>query len=161
AGAAAEEPSIVEEARHEVFARTRELATGERARVAGSKLEGTILSLDSESVWLDVGGKRMRFAREKLEPAAGKNLRGSSAPPSTKITGPEPATTVSREVNVIGRTVEDALPEVEKLLDAALLAGATHLRVVHGHGTGRLRDAVRDHFRAHPAVASLRAAPDR
>jgi DNA mismatch repair protein MutS2 len=161
AEAAAEEQPIVEEARHEIFARTRELAPGERARVAGSKLEGTVLSLDSESVWLDVGGKRMRFAREKLEPSAGKSLRGSSAPPSTKITGPEPATTVTREVNVIGRTIEDALPEVEKFLDAALLAGATQLRVVHGHGTGRLREAVRDYFRAHPAVASLHAAPDR
>jgi DNA mismatch repair protein MutS2 len=161
AEAAAEEQPIVEEARHEIFARTRELAPGERARVAGSKLEGTVLSLDSESVWLDVGGKRMRFAREKLEPSAGKSLRGSSAPPSTKITGPEAATTVTREVNVIGRTIEDALPEVEKFLDAALLAGTTQLRVVHGHGTGRLREAVRDYFRAHPAVASLHAAPDR
>jgi DNA mismatch repair protein MutS2 len=161
AEAAAADQPIVEEARHEIFARTAELAPEGRARVAGSKLEGTILSLDAESVWLDVAGKRMRFAREKVQPAAVESPRKAPASASRNVTKPEPVAAVAREVNVIGRTVEDALPEIEKLLDAALLAGVTHLRVVHGHGTGRLREAVREHFRAHPAVASFRPAPAR
>ena len=61
------------------------------------------------------------------------------------------------EINVIGQRIEDAIPQIEKSLDEALLSGAAHIRIVHGHGTGRLREAVREHFRAHPAVASLRA----
>jgi DNA mismatch repair protein MutS2 len=36
------------------------------------------------------------------------------------------------------------------------VGGAARLRLVHGHGTGRLRDGLRDHFRTHPSVASLR-----
>jgi DNA mismatch repair protein MutS2 len=60
------------------------------------------------------------------------------------------------EIHVIGQHVEDAIEAVDKALDQALLSGASHLRVVHGHGTGRLRDGLRDHFRGHASVASMR-----
>ena len=61
------------------------------------------------------------------------------------------------EVHVIGQRLEEALETVEKALDQAILAGAASLRVVHGHGTGRLRDGIRQHFRGHGSVARLRA----
>jgi DNA mismatch repair protein MutS2 len=64
----------------------------------------------------------------------------------------------TREVNVIGHRLDEAIPEVEKALDGALLSGASRLRVVHGHGTGRLRNGLREHLRQHPAVARLRSA---
>lgn len=64
-------------------------------------------------------------------------------------------------MNVIGKRLDEATDEVEKALDSALAGGADHLRVVHGHGTGRLRDGLRDHLRKHPSVARLRAADPR
>ena len=151
---------VLEEAREEAFARTREIEIGGRARVRGSKTEGAVISLDREAVWLDVSGKRMRFPRIDVEPA-GEEPRKKLPSKSAHVTAPEPIAAATREINVIGQRIEDALPEVEKSLDAALLAGATHLRVIHGHGTGRLRDAVREHFREHPAVASLKRADAR
>jgi DNA mismatch repair protein MutS2 len=66
----------------------------------------------------------------------------------------------SAELVVIGATVEDALARAEKFLDTALLADERRLRVVHGHGTGRLRDALRTFFREHALVASVAPAPD-
>ena len=75
--------------------------------------------------------------------------------------GPEPDAAAARQINVIGQRIEEALLEIEKSLDAALLAGASRIRIVHGHGTGRLREAVREHFREHPAVASLHPADAR
>ena len=163
AEAAAPAEPIVEQAREEALARTRDLAAGERARVRGTKTEGVVLSLDRETVWLDVSGKRMRFSRSQVDPAAGPAPapKRRPAPSPQMAVPPEPVTAATREVNVIGQRIEDALPEIEKSLDAALLAGVTHLRVVHGHGTGRLRDAVREHFREYPAVASLHPAPER
>ena len=50
-----------------------------------------------------------------------------------------------------------ALEAAEKALDQALVSGASHLRVIHGHGTGRLREGIREHFRNHGAVASQRS----
>ncbi len=102
----------------------------------------------------------MRVARVDLEPLGGApeaspgKKRGAVSAPAA---GPEPINTATLEVNVIGQRIDDALPEIEKRLDEALLAGAGRLRIIHGHGSGRLRDAVRDHFREHPSVASLRA----
>ena len=160
ARAAASDEPILEEAREEAFAKTRDLAVGARARVRGTKTEGAVLSLDREAVWLDVSGKRIRFPRIDVE-SAGEEPRKKPPLKSTHAAVPEPIAAATREINVIGQRVEDALPEIEKSLDAALLAGATHLRVVHGHGTGRLRDAVRDHFREHPSVASLKRAEAR
>lgn len=151
---------VVAEAVEKALSRTRELLPGERARVRGSKSAGVVLSLDSESAWLEVAGKRMRFARAELEPLGGGPEASSGkkrGPVAASVSGPEPVNTATLEVNVIGQRIDDALPEIEKRLDEALLAGAGRLRIIHGHGSGRLRDAVREHFREHPAVASLRA----
>jgi DNA mismatch repair protein MutS2 len=61
---------------------------------------------------------------------------------------------------VIGATVDEAIDRAEKFLDDALLSDAKRLRVVHGHGTGRLREALTKYFREHPLVASVERAPD-
>jgi len=56
---------------------------------------------------------------------------------------------------VRGRTVEEALEQLERSLDAAYLAGAPFLRVVHGKGTGRLRQAIRQALKDSGYVASF------
>jgi DNA mismatch repair protein MutS2 len=56
--------------------------------------------------------------------------------------------------------VDQATDEAEKFLDAALLTDSRRLRIVHGHGTGRLRDAMTKFFREHPLVSSVAPAPD-
>jgi DNA mismatch repair protein MutS2 len=61
------------------------------------------------------------------------------------------------ELHLIGLRVEEALEVLDGWLDRALAAGRGEVRVVHGHGTGRLRDALRQHLRRHPAVATFRA----
>jgi DNA mismatch repair protein MutS2 len=61
---------------------------------------------------------------------------------------------------LIGETVDAALDRAEKFLDDALLSDAKRVRVVHGHGTGRLREALSKFFREHPLVASVSRAPE-
>jgi DNA mismatch repair protein MutS2 len=63
---------------------------------------------------------------------------------------------VPAEINLIGVRVEPALEQLDGYLDRALLAARREVRVIHGHGTGRLRQAVREHLRGHPAVSELR-----
>ncbi|MFH1035986.1 MAG: Smr/MutS family protein [Pseudomonadota bacterium] len=65
------------------------------------------------------------------------------------------------DLNIVGLTVEDALPRVDKALDQAILAGKPHLAVVHGVGTGRLRAAVREYLDHHPYVTSTHKAEGR
>ena len=58
------------------------------------------------------------------------------------------------ELNVIGATVEEALDRLDKFLDDAFLAGHREVRIIHGHGSGRLRSAVRQVLGSHPHVVS-------
>ena len=153
---------VVLEAREDRIARARALVPGDRARLRGTRTEGAVESVEGETAWLSVGGKRMRVPLEELERTAGRVAEHLSPRPSPRAAGrgsEEPGS--PPEVNVIGRRLDEAIEEVEKALDGALAAGADRFRVVHGHGTGRLREGLRDHLRKHPSVSRLRAADPR
>jgi len=62
------------------------------------------------------------------------------------------------EINLIGRTVDEATEELEKYLDRAFLAGLPRVRVIHGHGAGILRRGVREFLKSHPHVAHIEEA---
>ena len=63
------------------------------------------------------------------------------------------------EINLIGRTVDEATGELEKYLDRAFLAGLPRVRIIHGHGAGILRRGVREFLKGHPHVALIAEAP--
>jgi DNA mismatch repair protein MutS2 len=63
------------------------------------------------------------------------------------------------EINLIGRTVDEATGELEKYLDRAFLAGLERVRIIHGHGAGVLRRGVREFLKGHPHVATIAEAP--
>ena len=60
------------------------------------------------------------------------------------------------ELNLLGKTVDEALMEIDKFLDDALLAHATTVRIVHGKGTGALRKGIHEHLRTLRYVKSYR-----
>jgi DNA mismatch repair protein MutS2 len=162
---------VLEEAREAALARAAELAVGDLARVRGGTASGTLTSWDGGFAWLEVAGKRLRVPRGELEPVEGTRKksreRGLSLPltpaplPEGEGRGSSEISPITREINVIGQRLDDAIGEVEKAVDAALHEGAGRLRVVHGHGTGRLRNGLREHLRGHRAVARVRAADAR
>jgi DNA mismatch repair protein MutS2 len=63
------------------------------------------------------------------------------------------------EINLIGRRVDEAEQELEQYLDRAFLAGLPRVRIIHGHGAGVLRRAVREFLKSHPHVATIAEAP--
>ena len=63
------------------------------------------------------------------------------------------------EINVIGRTADEAQAEVERFLDRAFLAGLPRIRIVHGTGMGILRRTLRDYLRSHPHVTTITEPP--
>ena len=62
----------------------------------------------------------------------------------------------SLEINVIGLTVHEALPDVEAFIDAAVISNLEEVRIVHGVGTGKLRAGIHDFLRTHKNVAEYR-----
>lgn len=66
---------------------------------------------------------------------------------------------MSSEINVIGRTADEAHDEVARFVDRAFLAGLPRIRIVHGTGMGILRRTLRDYLRSHPHVANITEPP--
>jgi DNA mismatch repair protein MutS2 len=140
-------------------------AIGQTVFVAPFAAEGIVRGVSGDRVEVDVRGKRMRVALKDLRArgagdsarATNSRTRGGSA-----VTAPARATSAAtRELVVIGSTVDEAITRAEKFLDDALLADERRLRIVHGHGTGRLREGLTKFFRAHPLVASVTQADDK
>ena len=65
----------------------------------------------------------------------------------------------NNELNLIGKTTDEAVDLTDKFLDAAFLNGLSEVRIIHGHGTGALRKAITEFLSDHPHVARFAAAP--
>lgn len=63
---------------------------------------------------------------------------------------------ITTEIKLLGMTVDEAIPALEKYLDDAFLSGIAIVRVVHGKGTGALRKGVHEYLKSNPHVASFR-----
>lgn len=133
---------------------------GTRVFVAAFAADGVVTGVSGKFADVDVRGKRMKVAWRDLRPASVPS--GGKTRPSGGVTAPSTAGLVSasRELMLVGKRVDEALDAAEKFLDQALLTDSRRLRVVHGHGTGRLRQALTSYFREHPLVASVAPAPD-
>jgi len=125
---------------------------GERVRHASLGWDGTLKAVDGDRAEVSVRGKRLRCRLGELRRLGDQ----ATSPAGPARRPPSPGVEAPAELQLIGRRVEPALDELDRYLDRALLACREEVRVVHGHGTGALRDAVREHLRGHPAVASFR-----
>jgi DNA mismatch repair protein MutS2 len=142
-------------------------AIGQAVLIAAFGAEGIVRGISGREVDVEVRGKRMRVRIDGLRKAPGGGVAsrpgpgGSSGPRASRGSGAAAAlgTGPAREIVLVGSTVDAAIDRLEKFVDDALLSDERRLRVVHGHGTGRLRDAVRTFFKGHPLVAEVSPAP--
>jgi DNA mismatch repair protein MutS2 len=119
--------------------------------------------LDEAHFEVAVGAMKMKIARDDIaEVLIGRgDARGADSPVKAarargiSVSLERESQNVASEINVIGRTVDDAWREVERFVDQAFLAGLTRVRVVHGSGMGILRKALRQLLKEHPHVESV------
>jgi DNA mismatch repair protein MutS2 len=118
--------------------------------------------VDENHFEVEIGAMKMKIARDDIaevlsrasdSPVKAARARGIS------ISLEKENASVASEINVIGRTVDDATREVEKFVDRAFLAGLPRVRVVHGSGMGILRKALRQYLQKHPHVESVTEPP--
>ena len=93
-------------------------------------------------------------APDKLQKPQKKGGRTAPAPRSTTVQRVE--RTASMEINLLGMTVEEALMETDQFIDHAVMNGQTMVYLIHGKGTGALRNAIHQHLRGHKNVKSFR-----
>ncbi len=118
--------------------------------------------IDDNHFEVEIGAMKMKIARDDIadvlvhasdSPIKAARARGISVSLESENQS------VPSEINVIGRTVDDATREVEKFVDRAFLAGLPRIRVVHGSGMGILRKALRQYLQKHPHVESVTEPP--
>ena len=135
---------------------------GESVKVLSMNLTGTIHSLpDSKgNVTVQMGILRSQVNISDLEiieepvPYAAKKFSRTSK--SSMKMGK--SLSVSPEINLLGKTVDEAVAELDKYLDDALLSHLNTVRVVHGKGTGALRKGIHEYLRRQKHVKSYRLA---
>ncbi len=128
------------------------LAVGDRVWVEGLGTTGEVTALDGDSAEVQVGSFHVRVEQSSLERRAGPEPSAQDREFVSKGFHPSPGI----ELDLRGQRVEEALPRVDKYLDDAFLAGLEFVRLIHGKGTGALRQAVRQQLRNHALVESHR-----
>ena len=140
---------------------------GARARRRAGGWEGRIVALErgGRRATLEVGGMRVSAATAELEPslAAAEEQRPWRARPEADEAASgisrlrlDRARTIASSLDVRGARVDEALEVVGRYLEDASLAGLERATIIHGLGTGALRDAVRTAAAAHPLVRAVR-----
>jgi len=132
-------------------------AKGDRVRFLGQV--GRLISVDRGRARVEFVGKTMQLAAKELthlkpDPTSDQprvhdqvDWQGAESP-------------ASLELDLIGYRVDDALIELDQAIDRALSRRNPFLKIIHGHGTGALRNAIRDFLKRHPSRAAWETSID-
>ena len=135
------------------------LHIGDKVRVLSLNLEGTVSTMPNAKgdLFVQMGILRsqvnindLEYIGEAEQPYAAKSAAGSGKIRMSK------SALVSTEINLIGMTVDEAMGHLDKYLDDAYLAHVPSVRIVHGKGTGALRNAVQQQLKRSKYVKSFR-----
>lgn len=130
----------------------RPLQPGDRVRVTSVNLDGEIISIDevSNEAEVQVGGFRMTVDLRELQ-----RIKGGKEPAAPVTTAPvitSAPRNVGMQLDMRGMRAGDVAELVDRYLNDAYLANLNEVRLVHGKGTGALRNVVRDVLATHPLV---------
>lgn len=145
------------------------LRLGSKVYLKALGTQGVIISLSEDEAEVQVGMMRVRARRSDLKSAS--EIEDEEEHPETVsqrhvAQAPEQKKSESKvlrpaspgiELDLRGQRVDDALEGMDRYLESAYLAGLPWVRVIHGKGTGRLRDSVRQALSEHPHVHSFEA----
>jgi DNA mismatch repair protein MutS2 len=126
---------------------------GTKVIVGNLGMQGIVEEISGEEAEVLVGRLHLRAKISELRRTGEvEPEKPIPAPPAKKSSAPAPARTVMMELDLRGERAEDALDRVDRYLDEAYSNGMPFVRIIHGKGTGRLRQVIRDALKASPVV---------
>ena len=128
------------------------LEVGQRVWIEKVKDYGIIqsLSVDKKKVEVDVGGLPIKVKATELGQAQQIEKKKVTVQSTARISYKK--SSLKTELNLIGKRTEPALAELEAYLDKSMVAGFHQVRIIHGRGSGSLRQAIHDFLRNAPYV---------
>jgi DNA mismatch repair protein MutS2 len=133
------------------------LKLGERVTVGTLNAEGVVTALGESDAEVQIGSLRVRTRLVDLVRKSGEQspVISEQSTVSSRQSPVVSAKSPGLEINLRGKLVDEGLDELERYLERAYSAGLLFVRIVHGKGTGKLRDAVRNALKASPYVTSF------
>ena len=138
--------------------RRKSIAVGDVVEIGSMGFVGTVLTEPDEDQKIDVlvGSARIRMEISRLRR---HSQPAEPAPPSTMISLRPANDGATSELDIRGMHVHESLERLDGYLDQSLAGGAARVTIVHGKGTGALRQGVWRHLAGHSAVAGFDFAP--
>jgi len=150
--------------------KARPIRLGDKVTVSSLNMQGVVSSLGEEEAEVQVGALRIRSRLSELQLASQapdegaftkvkqrKRVAGGAGQASSTTTSASPPPSPGLEIDLRGQRADEALEALDRYLDSAYLAGLPFVRIIHGKGTGRLRQAVREALSQHAQVQSHEA----
>ncbi len=137
----------------------RPLQVGDKVLVADIGKEAVVTALNGEQIQVQMGVISTRTPLSNLRLITAKPQK-QTPPPKTRTGAQSLSARMERsaltDLDVRGMNAEEALMEVDRFIDNAVMAGLQRITIIHGKGTGVLRTAVGQHLRRHPSVKGHR-----
>jgi DNA mismatch repair protein MutS2 len=132
--------------------RTGGIQVGEHVRILSLRTHGVVAEVEASLKQVEVTTEKakVKTSFSDIVRVTEEEERTDEIPP--RFPQEKEGEGVSSQLNVIGLTVEDALPKVDKFIDQALLHGLEKIQIIHGVGSGRLREAIGKYLRGHQGV---------
>lgn len=129
--------------------------------VSNLKTDGVVVSNVSkdDTVQVQIGAMKMKIDIKYLQEVTPKSSSGSSKNAHSSMTAGRSnfkSQSVSPEINLLGLTVDEAIPIIDKYLDDCYIAKLSPIRIVHGKGTGALRNGIHHYLKTNKLVDSFR-----
>ncbi len=135
-----------------------ELKVGELVRISALGTEAQVEKIAGDKIELLVAGKRMRQPLRALEQYQPRRFAGGR-PSAGLITRKVAEQLVGSQLKLVGQRVDEALPQLERFIDDALLHNLRQVEIIHGAGEGILRRVVREFLASQAGVSAFYAAP--
>lgn len=129
------------------------LAVGDWVKINGSESSGQVIDLSKDNVIIAMGELRTVAKRKNVTKIGKKEMAKEARRSSFNYA--ETAASFSPEMDVRGMRGENALYEIEKYLDKALMMGFSTLKIIHGKGDGILRKMIREYLRKYDQVSRM------
>ncbi|WP_077924112.1 endonuclease MutS2 [Spirosoma sp. 209] len=136
------------------------IAVGSYVRIQGQNTIGEVLSIRGKDAEIRIGDLKSNIKLNRLEKVSRKTFVAATEtrddrPRSRGVDMNEKMQNFSFNLDIRGKRGEEALGEVDRFFDDALMLGYPELRIVHGKGDGILRTLVRNHLRGYKQVGSM------
>ncbi len=135
-----------------------EIVVKDYVRIKGQATIGEVLAIRGKDIEVAIGELKTNIKRNRLEKMSKKEYKeATKESPKAKVSGidmNEKMVNFSFNVDLRGKRSEEALGEVDTLMNDAIMLGYPELRIVHGKGDGILRTLIRQHLRGYKQVSS-------